>query len=79
MIKATRRLFADGGLERATDQRIHAATPHPKLSRRAGRPAGTMRYYFGSREDLLVQVARSEQLQRLDQIRRALRARRYRR
>jgi AcrR family transcriptional regulator len=74
MIKATRRLLAEGGLERASDQRIHAATPHPKLSRRAGRPAGKMRYYFGCREGLLVQVARFEHLQRLDQLRRALRA-----
>ena len=32
-----------------------------------------MRYYFGSREGLLVQVARFEHLQRLDQVRRALR------
>jgi AcrR family transcriptional regulator len=74
MIKATRRLLAEGGLEWASDQRIHAATPHPKLGRRTGRPPGTMRYYFASRERLLVQVARFEHLQRLDQVRRALRA-----
>jgi AcrR family transcriptional regulator len=73
MIKATRRLLAQGGIEWANDQRIHAATPHPKLGRCAGRPPGTMRYYFGSREGLLLQVARFEHLQRLDQLRRALR------
>lgn len=71
MIKATRRLLAEGGLASATDRRIHAATPHPKLGR--GWPPGTLRYYFGSLEGLLVQVARYEHLQRLDHIRRTLR------
>lgn len=71
MIKTTRRLLVEGGLASATDRRIHAATPHPKLGR--GWPPGTLRYYFGSLEGLLIQVARSEHLQRLDHVRRTLR------
>ncbi len=65
MIRATRRLLAEGGLTAAADRRIHAAGEWP---------VGTMRYWFGGREGLLVQVARHEHLRRLDQIRRALRA-----
>jgi len=64
MIRATRQLMAEGGLSWAADRRIHAT----------GRWApGTMRYWFGGREGLLVQVARSEHLRRFDQIRRAMR------
>ena len=64
MIRATRRLLAEGGLTSTTDRRVHAAGEWP---------VGTMRYWFGGREGLLVQVARHEHLRRLDQIRRALR------
>ena len=64
MIRVTRRLLAEGGLTAAADRRIHAAGEWP---------VGTMRYWFGGREGLLVQVARHEHLRRLDQIRRALR------
>jgi len=72
LIKATRRLFAEGGPEWATDKRIHDTAAHP--GRRKGWPLGTIRYYFGGREQLLVHVARYEQLTQLDRVRRALRS-----
>src|SRR6516162_2644755 len=71
LIKATRRLFADGGPEWATDKRIHDTASRP--GGRKGFPLGTIRYYFGGREQLLVYVARHEHLARLDRVRRALR------
>jgi AcrR family transcriptional regulator len=47
---------------------------HRLAPRRAqGFPLGTIRYYFGGRERLLVYVARHEHLARLDRVRRALR------
>lgn len=71
LIKATRRLFAEGGPEWATDKRIHDTASRP--GGRKGYPLGTIRYYFGGRERLLVYVARHEHLTRLDRVRRALR------
>jgi len=71
LIKATRRLFAEGGPEWATDKRIHDTATRP--GGRKGFPLGTIRYYFGGRERLLVYVARYEHLSRLDRVRRALR------
>jgi AcrR family transcriptional regulator len=71
LIKATRRLFAEGGPEWATDKRIHETATRP--GGRKGFPLGTIRYYFGGREQLLVHVARYEHLSQLDRIRRALR------
>jgi AcrR family transcriptional regulator len=70
LIKATRRLFAEGGPEWATDKRIHDTALRP--GGRKGFPLGTIRYYFGGRERLLVYVARYEHLAQLDRIRRAL-------
>ena len=52
LIKATRRLFAEGGPEWATDKRIHDTATRP--GGRKGFPLGTIRYYFGGRERLLV-------------------------
>jgi AcrR family transcriptional regulator len=72
LIKATRRLFAEGGPEWATDKRIHDTATRP--GGRKGFPLGTIRYYFGGRERLLVHVARSEHLGQLDRVRRTLRA-----
>jgi AcrR family transcriptional regulator len=72
LIKATRRLFAEGGPEWATDKRIHDTASRP--GGRKGFPLGTIRYYFGGREQLLVHVARYEHLTQLDRVRRALRA-----
>jgi AcrR family transcriptional regulator len=72
LIKATRRLFAEGGPEWATDKRIHETATRP--GGRKGFPLGTIRYYFGGREQLLVHVARYEHLAQLDRIRRTLRA-----
>ena len=72
LIKATRRLFAEGGPEWATDKRIHDTATRP--GGRKGFPLGTIRYYFGGRERLLVHVARSEHLGQLDRVRRVLRA-----
>lgn len=71
LIRATRRLFAEGGPEWATDKRIHDTASRP--GGRKGFPLGTIRYYFGGRERLLVYVARHEHLARLDHVRRALR------
>ena len=71
LIRATRRLFAEGGPEWATDKRIHNTASRP--GGRKGFPLGTIRYYFGGREQLLVYVARHEHLARLDRVRRALR------
>jgi AcrR family transcriptional regulator len=71
LIKATRRLLAEGGPEWATDKRIHDTASRP--GGRKGFPLGTIRYYFGGRERLLVYVARHEHLVRLDRVRRALR------
>lgn len=71
LIKATRRLFAEGGPEWATDKRIHDTAPRPGGGK--GWPLGTIRYYFGGRERLLVYVARYEHLARLDHVRRVLR------
>jgi AcrR family transcriptional regulator len=70
LIKATRRLFAEGGPEWATDKRIHDSASRP--GGRKGFPLGTIRYYFGGRERLLVYVARHEQLAQLDRVRRTL-------
>ena len=70
LIKATRRLFAEGGPEWATDKRIHDTASRP--GGRKGFPLGTIRYYFGGRERLLVYVARNEHLAQLDRIRRTL-------
>ena len=72
LIKATRRLFAEGGPEWATDKRIHDTATRP--GGRKGFPLGTIRYYFGGRERLLVQVARAEHLAQLDRVRRTLRS-----
>jgi AcrR family transcriptional regulator len=72
LIKATRRLIAEGGPEWATDKRIHDTAPRPGGGK--GWPLGTIRYYFGGRERLLVYVARHEHLARLDRVRRALRS-----
>ena len=72
LIKATRRLFAEGGPEWATDKRIHDTATRP--GGRKGFPLGTIRYYFGGRERLLIYVARHEHLTRLDRVRRALRS-----
>jgi AcrR family transcriptional regulator len=72
LIKATRRLFVEGGPEWATDKRIHETANRP--GGRKGFPLGTIRYYFGGRERLLVHVARYEHLTQLDRIRRTLRA-----
>jgi AcrR family transcriptional regulator len=72
LIKATRRLFAEGGPEWATDKRIHDTATRP--GGRKGFPLGTIRYYFGGRERLLVHVARYEHLAQLDRVRRALRS-----
>jgi AcrR family transcriptional regulator len=72
LIKATRRLFAEGGPEWATDKRIHDTATRP--GGRKGFPLGTIRYYFGGREQLLVHVARYEHLTQLDRVRRALRS-----
>ena len=71
LIRAARRLFAEGGPEWATDKRIHDTASRP--GGRKGFPLGTIRYYFGGRERLLVYVARHEHLARLDRVRRALR------
>ena len=71
LIRATRRLFAEGGPEWATDKRIHDTASRP--GGRKGFPLGTIRYYFGGREGLLVYVARHEHLARLDRVRRSLR------
>ena len=71
LIRATRRLFAEGGPEWATDKRIHDTASRP--GGRKGFPLGTIRYYFGGRERLLIYVARHEHLTRLDRVRRALR------
>jgi AcrR family transcriptional regulator len=71
LIRATRRLLAQGGPEWATDKRIHDTATRP--GGRKGFPLGTIRYYFGGRERLLVNVARHEHLARLDHARRALR------
>jgi AcrR family transcriptional regulator len=71
VIKATRRLLAQGGPEWATDKRIHDTATRP--GGRKGFPLGTIRYYFGGRERLLIYVARYEHLSRLDRVRRALR------
>ena len=71
LIKATRRLLAQGGPEWATDKRIHDTATRP--GGRKGFPLGTIRYYFGGRERLLINVARHEHLARLDHTRRALR------
>jgi AcrR family transcriptional regulator len=70
LIKATRRLFAEGGPEWATDKRIHDTASRP--GGRKGFPLGTIRYYFGGRERLLVYVARHEHLSQLDRVRRTL-------
>src|SRR5437763_6012188 len=70
LIKATRRLFAEGGPEWATDKRIHDTASRP--GGRKGFPLGTIRYYFGGRERLLVYVARYEHLVQLDRVRRTL-------
>lgn len=70
LIKATRRLFAEGGPEWATDKRIHDSASRP--GGRKGFPLGTIRYYFGGRERLLVYVARHEHLAQLDRVRRTL-------
>ena len=72
LIKATRRLFAESGPEWATDKRIHDTATRP--GGRKGFPLGTIRYYFGGRERLLVHVARYEHLAQLDRVRRALRS-----
>lgn len=72
LIKATRRLLAEGGPEWATDKRIHDTALRP--GGRKGFPLGTIRYYFGGREQLLVYVARYEHLNELDRVRRALRS-----
>jgi AcrR family transcriptional regulator len=72
LIKAARRLFADGGPEWATDKRIHDTASRP--GGRKGFPLGTIRYYFGGRERLLVHVARHEHLAQLDRVRRTLRS-----
>jgi AcrR family transcriptional regulator len=72
LVKAARRLFAEGGPEWATDKRIHETAAHP--GRRKGWPLGTIRYYFGGREQLLVHLARYEHLTQLDRVRRALRS-----
>jgi AcrR family transcriptional regulator len=72
LIRATRRLFAEGGPEWATDKRIHDTASRP--GGRKGFPLGTIRYYFGGRERLLIYVARHEHLSRLDHVRRALRS-----
>ncbi len=72
LIKATRRLFAEGGPEWATDKRIHDTASRP--GGRKGFPLGTIRYYFAGREQLLVHVARYEHLTELDRVRRALRS-----
>src|ERR1700751_3277267 len=71
LIKATRRLFAEGGPQWATDKRIHDTATRP--GGRKGFPLGTIRYYFGGRERLLIYVARYEPLARLDRVRRVLR------
>ena len=71
LIRATRRLLAEGGPEWATDKRIHDTASRP--GGRKGFPLGTIRYYFGGRERLLVYVARHEHLARLDRVRRGLR------
>jgi AcrR family transcriptional regulator len=70
LIKATRRLLAEGGPEWATDKRIHDTAT--RTGGRKGFPLGTIRYYFGGREHLLVYVARHEQLALLDRVRRTL-------
>jgi AcrR family transcriptional regulator len=72
LIKSTRRLFAEGGPEWATDKRIHDTASRP--GGRKGFPLGTIRYYFGGRERLLVYVARYEHLAQLDRVRRVLRS-----
>jgi AcrR family transcriptional regulator len=72
LIQATRRLFAQGGPEWATDKRIHDTASRP--GGRKGFPLGTIRYYFGGRERLLVYVARHEHLAHLDRVRRTLRS-----
>jgi AcrR family transcriptional regulator len=72
LIQATRRLFAQGGPEWATDKRIHDTASRP--GGRKGFPLGTIRYYFGGRERLLVYVARHEHLAQLDRVRRTLRS-----
>ena len=72
LIKAARRLFAEGGPQWATDKRIHDTAVRP--GGRKGWPLGTIRYYFGGREQLLVHLARYEHLTQLDRVRRALRS-----
>jgi AcrR family transcriptional regulator len=72
LVKATRRLFAEGGPEWATDKRIHETAARP--GHQKGWPLGTIRYYFGGREQLLVHVARYEHLTQLDRVRRSLRS-----
>jgi AcrR family transcriptional regulator len=71
MIKATRGLIAREGSQWTTTERIHEVTIHPTR----GRPVqlATMRYYFGNRERLFIQVARYEHLRQLDGVRRAFR------
>ncbi len=66
VIRATRDLLTRGGLLAATDRRIHEHEYGPWTT-------GTVRYWFGSREGLFVQLAREEHLRRLDRVRRALR------
>jgi AcrR family transcriptional regulator len=72
LVKAARKLFAEGGPQWATDKRIHDSASRPGGGK--GFPLGTIRYYFGGRERLLIAVARYEQLTQLDLVRRKLRA-----
>src|SRR5436305_3217650 len=71
MIKAARGVIAREGWQWTTTERIHEVTIHPTR----GRPVqlATMRYYFGNRERLFIQVARYEHLRQLDRLRRAFR------
>ena len=71
MIRATRDLLAREGAEWTTTEKIHEVTLHPTRGTPVSRT--TMRYYFGNRERLFVQIARYEHLRQLDRVRRAFR------
>lgn len=72
MIKATRDLLAADGAQWTTTERIHDMTRHPTRGTPVNRT--TMRYYFGNRERLFLQVARYEHVRQLGRVARALRA-----
>jgi AcrR family transcriptional regulator len=68
MIKTARRLIGERGAAATTITAIQAHTPGPRRKRTSAAP-GSLFYYFGTKERVLIEVLRTDVAERLQRLR----------